>query len=98
MTRIDKLKLRAPRDRSGEFSTAMFKCYARSEKALVAALAEMYVQGVSNSTISAINKSLNGVLERFASRQFQESYPYLSFLRNFVFQVGAGHGIAGSVA
>lgn len=47
VTRIGKLELRIPRDRSGEFSTGLFERYARSEKALVAALAEMYVQGVS---------------------------------------------------
>ena len=41
VTRIGKLELRVPRDRSGEFSTALFERYARSEKALVAALAEM---------------------------------------------------------
>ena len=36
VTRIGKLELRVPRDRSGEFSTALFEHYARSEKALVA--------------------------------------------------------------
>ena len=41
ITRIGKLELRVPRDRNGEFSTALFERYARSEKALVAALAEM---------------------------------------------------------
>lgn len=44
VTRIGKLELRVPRDRSGEFSTALFERYARCEKALVAALAEMHVQ------------------------------------------------------
>lgn len=44
VTRIGKLELRVPRDRHGEFSTALFERYARSEKALVAALAEMYVR------------------------------------------------------
>jgi len=94
VTRIGKLELRIPRDRSGEFSTALFERYARSEKALVAALAEMYVQGVSTrkvkaiteelcghsfsaSAISAINKSLDEALERFASRQLEEAYPYV---------------------
>ena len=83
-----------PRDRGGEFSTALFERYARSEKALVAALAEMYVQGVSTrkvkaiteelcghsfsaSAISAINKSLDEALARFAARQLDEAYPYL---------------------
>lgn len=94
VTRIGKLELRIPRDRSGEFSTALFERYARSEKALVAALAEMYVQGVSTrkvkaiteelcghsfsaAAISAINKSLDEALERFASRQLEEAYPYV---------------------
>jgi transposase-like protein len=51
VTRIGKIELRVPRERSGEFSTALFERYARSEKALVAALAEMYVQGVSRDIV-----------------------------------------------
>jgi hypothetical protein len=47
VTRVGKLELRVPQDRHGRFSTALFERYRRSEKALVAALAEMYVQGVS---------------------------------------------------
>jgi transposase-like protein len=39
MTLIVKLELRVPRDRNGEFSTALFERYQRSEKALVGALA-----------------------------------------------------------
>ena len=60
VTRIGKLELRIPRDRSGEFSTALFERYARSEKALVAALAEMYVQGVSTRKVTAITEELCG--------------------------------------
>ncbi len=33
------------RDRDGRFCTELFERYQRSEKALVSALAEMYVQG-----------------------------------------------------
>jgi len=47
ITRVGKLELRVPQDRSGRFSTELFERYQRSERALVAALAEMYVQGVS---------------------------------------------------
>ena len=44
VTRIGKLELRVPRDREGRFSTELFAPrYRRSEKALVSALAEMYV-------------------------------------------------------
>ena len=60
VTRIGKLELRVPRERGGEFSTALFERYARSEKALVAALAEMYVQGVSTRKVKAITEELCG--------------------------------------
>ena len=60
VTRIGKLELRVPRDRGGEFSTELFERYARSEKALVAALAEMYVQGVSTRKVKAITEELCG--------------------------------------
>ena len=45
ITRVGKLELRVPQDRSGRFSTEIFERYQRSEKALVAALTEMYIQG-----------------------------------------------------
>jgi transposase-like protein len=48
ITRIGKLELRVPQDRAGRFSTELFERYQRSERALVAALAEMYVQGGFN--------------------------------------------------
>ena len=94
ITRVGKLELRVPQDRHGRFSTEVFERYQRSEKALVSALAEMYVQGVSTrkvkaiteelcghefsaSTISRINAGLDEGLERFASRELTEEYPYL---------------------
>ena len=46
ITRIGKLELHVPQDRAGRFSTELFERYQRSERALVAALAEMYVRGV----------------------------------------------------
>ena len=46
MRRIGKRKLRVPRDRNGEFSTALFERSQRSEKALVGALAsDVRLQG-----------------------------------------------------
>jgi len=45
VTRVGKLELRVPQDRQGRFCTQLFERYQRSEKALVAALVEMYVQG-----------------------------------------------------
>jgi putative transposase len=60
VTRVGKLELRVPQDRHGRFSTELFERYQRSEKALVAALAEMYVQGVSTRKVRAITEELCG--------------------------------------
>src|ERR1700730_14402612 len=60
ITRVGKLELRVPQDRSGRFSTELFERYQRSERALVAALAEMYVQGVSTRKVKAITEELCG--------------------------------------
>ena len=60
VTRVGKLELRVPQDRDGRFSTELFERYQRSEQALVAALAEMYVQGVSTRKVKAITEELCG--------------------------------------
>ena len=60
VTRVGKLELRVPQDREGRFSTDLFERYQRSERALVAALAEMYVQGVSTRKVKAITEELCG--------------------------------------
>jgi putative transposase len=60
VTRVGKLELRVPQDRSGRFSTELFERYQRSERALVATLAEMYVQGVSTRKVKAITEELCG--------------------------------------
>lgn len=94
VTRVGTLELRVPQDRQGRFSTEVFERHQRSEKALVAALIEMYVQGVSTrkvkaiseelcghefsaSTVSELNKRLDGELERFTNRRLEEEYPYV---------------------
>ena len=60
MTRVGKLELRVPQDRAGRFSTEVFERYQRSEKALVASMAEMYVQGVSTRKVKAVTEELCG--------------------------------------
>src|SRR5208282_4902215 len=60
ITRVGRLELRVPQDRQGQFSTQLFERYQRSEKALVSALAEMYVQGVSTRKVKAITEELCG--------------------------------------
>src|SRR5690606_36591476 len=60
ITRVGTLELRVPQDRDGRLSTRLFGRHQRSEKALVAALAEMYVQGVSTRKVKAITEELCG--------------------------------------
>lgn len=60
VTRVGVLEIRVPQDRDGRFSTRLFERYQRSEKALVGALAQMYVQGVSTRKVKAITEELCG--------------------------------------
>jgi transposase-like protein len=60
ITRVGKIELKIPQDRHGRFSTELFERYQRSEKALVAALAEMYVQGVSTRKVKQVTEELVG--------------------------------------
>jgi putative transposase len=60
VTRVGVLELRVPQDRAGRFSTELFERYQRSEKALVSALIEMYVQGVSTRKVKAVTEELCG--------------------------------------
>ena len=60
ITRVGTLELRVPQDRQGRFSTELFERYQRAEKALVATLIEMYVQGVSTRKVKAVTEELCG--------------------------------------
>jgi putative transposase len=60
VTRVGKLELRVPQDRQGHFRTEVFERYQRSEKALVGAMTEMYVQGVSTRKVKAVTEELCG--------------------------------------
>jgi len=59
-TRVGTLTLLVPQDREGTFSTALFARYQRSEKALVLALMEMYLEGVSTRKVQEITEVLCG--------------------------------------
>jgi transposase-like protein len=60
-TRIGKLELMVPKDRDGEFQTELFERYQRSEKAFVAAMLQMYVEGVSTRKVTEITEALCGL-------------------------------------
>jgi len=59
-TRVGTLTLRIPRFRNGKFSTELFARYQRSEQALVLALMEMVINGVSTRKVSQITEELCG--------------------------------------
>ncbi|MBA2784276.1 MAG: IS256 family transposase [Rubrobacteraceae bacterium] len=60
-TRVGTLNLLVPQDREGTFSTRLFSRYQRNEKALVLALMEMYVEGVSTRKVKEITEELCGI-------------------------------------
>ena len=59
-TRIGRITLRVPRHRNQPFKTMIFENYSRSEAALVAAMAEMVVNGVSTRKVSRVMETLCG--------------------------------------
>ena len=59
-TRVGTLTLRVPQSRDGSFSTELFSRYQRSEQALVLALMEMVLQGVSTRKVKKITEELCG--------------------------------------
>jgi putative transposase len=59
-TRVGTLNLLVPQDREGTFSTRLFSRYQRNEKALVLALMEMYLEGVSTRKVKDITEELCG--------------------------------------
>lgn len=60
-TRVGELELLVPKDRDGQFQTELFERYQRSEKALVLAIMQMYVEGVSTRKVRDITEVLCGL-------------------------------------
>lgn len=59
-TRVGSLVLQVPQTRDGAFYPSILERYQRSEKALVLALAEAYLQGVSTRKMKMITEQLMG--------------------------------------
>lgn len=59
-TMVGTLNLLVPQDREGTFSTRLFARYQRNEKALVLALMEMYVEGISTRKVKEVTEALCG--------------------------------------
>lgn len=60
ITRVGRLELRVPRDRDSLFQPTVFARYQRHEQALVATLAECYLQGVSTRKVRSVIEQLCG--------------------------------------
>lgn len=58
--RVGSLTLYVPQTRGGSFSTDLFRRYQRSEQALVLAMMEMVLKGVSTRKVSAVTEQLCG--------------------------------------
>jgi putative transposase len=73
-TRAGTLELRVPQTRDGGFFPSVLERYQRSEGALISALAECYVQGVSTRKVAAICEELFGerLSHQTVSRYVQE--------------------------
>lgn len=70
VTRIGKLELQVPRHRNEPFKTVLFENYQRNEQALIAAMMEMVVQGVSTRKIEKVTEELCG--EKFSKSTVSE--------------------------
>ena len=81
-TRVGSLDLRVPQTRDGRFYPSMLERYQRSEGALIATLAECYVQGVSTRKVAAICRELFGdevsheTVSRYVKRLDEELEPW----------------------
>jgi transposase-like protein len=60
-TAVGALEFDVPQSRDGGFRPQAFERYQRSDKALVGAMAEMVIQGVSTRRVSAVLESMAGV-------------------------------------
>ena len=69
-TRVGRIYLSVPQDREGRFHSGLFARFQRSEKALILALQEAYLQGVSTRKVTKITEQLCGT--SFSKSQISE--------------------------
>ncbi|NLD17961.1 MAG: IS256 family transposase [Tissierellia bacterium] len=83
-TRIGTLTLTIPRLRNGNFSTELFTRYQRNEQALVLAMMEMVINGVSTRKVATITEELCGTTfsKSTVSSLCEKLDPVVSAFRN----------------
>lgn len=79
-----KLTLKVPRTRTGEFSTELFERYQRMDQAVVLALMESVINGVSTRKVTKIVEQLCGesVSKSFVSNVMKRLDPEIEKFRN----------------
>jgi putative transposase len=84
ITGAGALKLRIPRTRDGEFSTAVFQKYERWEQSLILSMMEMVVNGVSTRKVTKIVEEICGkkVSKSFVSELTKSLDPIVNDWRN----------------
>jgi transposase-like protein len=74
ITRVGKLELRVPQDRSGRFSTELFERYQRSERALVAAAGrDVCARGVDPQKPALAKAGVKAITEELCGHSFSAS-------------------------
>jgi transposase-like protein len=83
-TRLGKIVLEVPRLRSQSVADGLFDSYRRSEQAIIAAVAEMVVKGVSTRDVDDVARALfgEGVSKSQASRMCATLDPAVNGFRN----------------
>lgn len=83
-TRVGTLILHVPRHRNGEFSTELFERYQRSEQALLLAMMQMVVSGVSSRKVEDIIYELCGrkFSKSLASKLCERQDPIVEAFQN----------------
>jgi len=83
-TRLGKIVLEVPRLRSQSVAEGLFEAYRRSEQAIVAAVAEMVVKGVSTRDVDDVARALfgEGVSKSQASRMCAALDPVVAEFRS----------------
>ncbi|NGP90074.1 transposase [Fodinibius halophilus] len=97
-SQVGTLHLRVPQTRDGEFHPSILQRHQRSEKALVTALVEAYVQGVSTLKMAKVTEQLlakqfsASTISRFSEQLDAEleAWPSRPLTQDFVyFPLGA---------
>lgn len=83
-TRLGKIELAVPRLRTQSVADGLFESYQRSEQAIIAAIAEMVVKGVSTRDVDDVARALfgEGVSRSQASRMCKVLDPVVATFRS----------------